>query len=144
MDHIHMMDDLDMIDESVTVCRRRNFYATRDPFTELTDYQFRSKFRMNKSSFLLLHDVVKDKLRQAVDDRGHPSSTMTQLLVALRFYATGSFQDVMGDGIGISQSHTSVIVKDVSYALASLSPDYIQLPSEEEAKEVCVCLQTNI
>lgn len=143
MDHIHLLDDLDMIDMPVNVCRQRNFYATREPFNELTDYQFRAKYRMTKASFLLLHDLVKDKLREAVDDRGHPSSTTTQLLIALRFYATGTFQDVMGDGIGVSQSHTSVVVKEVSHVLASLSPDFIRLPSEEEAKEVSVCLQTD-
>lgn len=52
---------------------------------------------------------------------------MTQLLVTLRFFATGNFLTTAGDLGGISVVATGQIVKKVSYALASLSDKYVLL-----------------
>lgn len=46
---------------------------------------------------------------------------ITQLLVTLRFYATGNFLITVGDFGGISVASAGKIVKRVSYALAFLS-----------------------
>lgn len=55
-----------------------------------------------------------------INNRGLPISPVLQLLICLRFYATASFQLVMGDVIQISQSITiSRIIFRVSCLLAS-------------------------
>lgn len=137
MPHVHLLDDVALMDDdTTTVCRQTKFYATRTPLVELTDQQFRAKYRMTRSSFYKLHDRVKPMLREGVDMRGAPTTTETQLLCAIRFFATGTFQDVTGDGIGLSQSKISTIVKDVSLAIASLAHEYISLPTDEETAEV--------
>lgn len=59
-----------------------------------------------------------------------------QLLVALRFYATGSFHITNGDFFKICPSTTSKIIKNVSRALASLGAAHIQLPVGEEVEVV--------
>lgn len=64
--------------------------------------------------------------------RNKSISPMNQLLIALRFYATGSFLQTIGDTINISKSSSSKIVKKVSQAIASLSPNYIKMPSSNE------------
>lgn len=53
--------------------------------------------------------------------RNNAISEMTQLLVTLRFFATGNFLITAGDFGGVSVAATGQIVKKVSYALASLS-----------------------
>lgn len=46
---------------------------------------------------------------------------MCQLLLTLRFFATGNFLITAGDFSGVSVASAGQIVKRVSYALASLS-----------------------
>jgi len=59
-----------------------------------------------------------------------------QLLVTLRFYATGSFLQVIGDFCGISTSSTQRIVYRVSCAIAALRQEFIKLPlSPEEIRQ---------
>ena len=53
---------------------------------------------------------------------------MLQLLLTLRFYATGSFLVVAGDTIHVSKATACRMVKKVSRALASLSPRFINMP----------------
>jgi len=45
---------------------------------------------------------------------------MTQLLITLRFFATGNFLITAGDFGGVSVAAAGQIVKKVSYALAML------------------------
>jgi len=57
---------------------------------------------------------------------------MNQLLVALRFYATGSFQLVVGDTFAVSKSTVCQTVHRVTEAIASLHDRYVQMPTTAE------------
>ncbi len=61
---------------------------------------------------------------------------MVQLLVTLRFYATGPFQVVVGDLVGIHQSSVSRILEEVSNALVMSRGDFIQFPCEAELETI--------
>lgn len=50
---------------------------------------------------------------------------LEQTLVALQFYATGTFQSVVGNVLKMSQSSISRSIHDVSNALASIAKDHI-------------------
>ena len=52
-------------------------------------------------------------------------------LLALRFYATGSFQIVVSDMYGVHQSSVSRCVSEVSKILTKLLPRYIRMNPEE-------------
>lgn len=52
---------------------------------------------------------------------------MTQLLLTLRFYASGSFLIVMGDFMSVSKSLASRIIKRVSEAIVTLLPQNINM-----------------
>jgi len=53
---------------------------------------------------------------------------MNQLLVTLRFYATGTFQLVVGDTFSINKATVCRIVHRVSKAIASLRSQYVKFP----------------
>lgn len=53
---------------------------------------------------------------------------LTQLLLTLRFYATGSMLIAVGDFVGISKASSCRIIKRVTTAICSLLPDYIYMP----------------
>ncbi|KOB65294.1 putative nuclease HARBI1 [Operophtera brumata] len=55
-----------------------------------------------------------------------------QLMVALRFYATGSHLIDVGDIHGIHNSTVSTIVKKVSHAIVGLRRQFIKFPSTAE------------
>lgn len=57
---------------------------------------------------------------------------MTKLLIALRFYATGSFLESIGDMFGVSKSTVCDVVAEVSYLIAlKLRNRFIRLPGNE-------------
>lgn len=89
--------------------------------------QFRSRFRLTKDGFRALLDLIRDKL-SAPNERGRPIPADIQVLLTLRFYATGTFQVACGDLSGISQPSASRIIKCVSVAIAGLKNQYICFP----------------
>lgn len=56
---------------------------------------------------------------------------MQQLLLALRFYATGCFYIQAGDYAGTYKTTAGRIVDRVTKAIITLRPNYITLPSTE-------------
>lgn len=62
---------------------------------------------------------------------------MTQLLIALRFYATGSFYVVQGDFIGVHKSTAGRIITRVTKAIVTLMPRFIKFPDTLEEKTEC-------
>ncbi len=77
------------------------------------------------------------KIRTTVkhdSDRNAAVPPVLQLLVALRFYATGCFQRVDGDLFGLHNSTVCRIVSRVSRAIVSLKNQYIRFtPTGETA-----------
>ena len=49
--------------------------------------------------------------------RGHALEPEQQVLIALRFFASDSFLQVIGDSFGVDKSTVSRVVRDVSHAL---------------------------
>jgi hypothetical protein len=61
-----------------------------------------------------------------------------QIMVALRFYASGSFQAVVGDVHNISRPSVCKIVRDVTQCFIDVANTYITMPisSNEMAKTI--------
>ena len=49
--------------------------------------------------------------------RSHTIPMHTQVLVVSRYFDSGSFQSVLGDSVGLSQSSVSRIVEKISHSL---------------------------
>ncbi|KAI8440283.1 hypothetical protein MSG28_001639 [Choristoneura fumiferana] len=152
------MESLDRVEETFAVVDRfdNDFFAEIeirkpkiyrrdvDPLHDYTEEFFKMRFRFSKSTVMhVILPRVIDSL-QSETQRGLPISPLCQLLTALRFYATGTFQIVHGDMMHISQSTVCYIVKRVSRALALLMPEFIKFPAnlrktkEEFEKLGCV------
>jgi len=63
-------------------------------------------------------------------------SPINQLLNTLRFYATGTFQPVVGDLFHISKSTVCKVVHKVTAAIAALCPKYIKFPVSPEERRL--------
>ncbi|XP_020298243.1 putative nuclease HARBI1 [Pseudomyrmex gracilis] len=100
-------------------------------FEEYDGHDFFVRFRLSKRT-------TENVLNEIEDIISHPThrndclSASQQLLLTLNFYANGSFLRCTGDFLGVSKSTASITVRRVSVALASLKPQYINMPSTDE------------
>ena len=92
-DYIHRIARLYDVNERIPRIRTR-LPLFRDE--DFSDEAFFQRFRFTKDGFNHLRNLLADDLLEAENNRGHPIPPKTQLLVALRYYATGSFQIVHG------------------------------------------------
>ncbi|XP_060564401.1 putative nuclease HARBI1 [Ruditapes philippinarum] len=90
--------------------RRRNipriFRDRMNPFDVMTDHELLKKYRLDRITILEIC-----------------------VLVALRYYATGSFQSVLADGHGVSIHSVSRSIHAVSESLIRQVPQQIKFPT---------------
>ena len=104
-------------------------FLAMDRFNPLEDYNdeaFRLRFRLRKDS---VNDVVQilEKDLQHQTRRGLLLTPMQQVRIALRFYATGIFQRVIGDLFGVSV-FCCTAVHEVSRAIAQQKRHFLSFP----------------
>ncbi|XP_036344476.1 putative nuclease HARBI1 [Rhagoletis pomonella] len=68
--------------------------------------------------------------------RNQAVSPMEQLLICLRFYATGSFYITIGDFSNLHMSTICRIIRRVTQAIASLRPQFIKLPCNADILKI--------
>lgn len=121
--------DDDHNEQVVNVPRPPRFFPRPAYLDLLTDAEFRNRFRLHRDDFLRLHDILF--LRLMPQSARQNSVTVTdQLLITLRFYATGNFQTTNGDLFGRHQSTVSRIVRRVTNVICSgLKREFISIPN---------------
>ncbi|XP_061186799.1 putative nuclease HARBI1 [Saccostrea echinata] len=112
--------------------RERVFRDRNNPLDYMTDADIIDKFRLPRH--LILSLCVELNAHLAPDTRrSHALLPPLQIMVALRFYASGNFQTVTGDLHGISKASVSRVVNAVSSALVTLSSHYIKFPQDDRS-----------
>ena len=93
--------------------RRNDAYHHRDQLkfygTEENDDQFRIRYRFRKNTVRLLTELLHDKITLKANTN-HAFSAEQKVCIALRYFATGTFQRQVGDSEGASQSSLHRIV----------------------------------
>lgn len=114
----------------------RNIRDRRNPFEIFTNVEFEKRYRFDKNTVIHLNEFISPTLAP-VSLRKSTLSVLEQLLIALRFYATGTFQIVVGDDINVHKTTVSRVVYKVSKAIAKLARTYITMPTtSRELREV--------
>ena len=104
-----------------------------NPIFAYTVIEFHRRYRLNKRNFLCLFRILHKKLKG--NQRQHSIPAINQLLIALRFYASGHFQYDDGDLIKCSQSSVCRIVKKISFIIAQSKAEFgIKLPNFTNVK----------
>ena len=83
-----------------------------------TDEELRNRFRFGRQGIGYITNLIADELCRSTR-RNHalpPLQPLHQVLIALRFYASGSFLQVIGDTAGVDKSTVSRVVTNVSNA----------------------------
>lgn len=113
---------------------QRQFRARQDPFIVYDDKELYRRYRFDRNAINYITDMIKDDISHT--KRNHALSALHQVLVALRFYATGSMQQVVGDTVGVSQPVVSTSITRVTDALLQHLPDHVHFPEGERLAQV--------
>ena len=109
--------------------RARIFWERVNFLEDYNDEEFRRRFRFRKSSFRSICEVIQDDILHPTN-RNHSLSPETQLMVALRYLATGDKFRTIGDSMGIDISSVSRCVTAVTNALCKHLSSYVHFPND--------------
>lgn len=101
---------------------------------EINDKQFKFRYRLDKQTVEQLELRLRGFLLKPTR-RNKPLSPMFMILLTLRFFATGSFQMVVGDLLKVDRATACRTIHKVCYAIAALKPDYIKMPSGNDVRK---------
>lgn len=120
------------IREVRTIERRRKVYPQRiNIMHKYEDNSFKMKYRLSKISARNLMELLRPSLRENANQRGLPISVETRVLLSLRFFARGGFQDDLADLHNVSQATASRIVSQVARGICMLARQIISFPVGE-------------
>ncbi|CAI6367790.1 unnamed protein product [Macrosiphum euphorbiae] len=124
-------DDEMVLDVLFYLPRPRFFRDRSNPLEDFDDFDFKSRFRLSKETFVFLLHLIGNDLRRSTN-RSFAISPEIQILVTLRYYATGTFQAVIGDHVHVHKSTICRTIKRVSLAIGRLRPHFINMPRDAE------------
>ena len=114
--------------------QRRQPVRNFDPLSHYSSAEFRERYRFSKECFNSSCNEFRTEL-DPVDKRNMPVDTNMQMLITLRFLATGSFQITDGDHFNVHQTTAGRIVHRVARCISKRSARYIRFPSTEEQED---------
>lgn len=105
-----------------------------DPLHYFDDTAFQDRFRMSKENAVEIISLLEPRL-SCLSLRGRPLPISLQVLLTLRFFASGTFHRETGDLCGASEATVCRIVHKVSRAICELRSLYIKFPdAADQAK----------
>ena len=110
--------------------RRPRSFRFNTNVLNLTDEQLRARYRFGRASINFILNLIKEDLKRKTK-RNHALRPIDQLLIALRFHASGSFLQVIGETIWVDKYTVSRVVQNVSRLLAAKrQTQFIKWPTD--------------
>ncbi|XP_056003022.1 putative nuclease HARBI1 [Ostrea edulis] len=100
---------------------------------DFNDSEYKERYRFSKESVNFITDLLEPELCRPTL-RSYSLSALSQVEMALRYYATGNNMKTIGDTLGFHKSSVSRSIQDVSQALTDLASRFIKWPSTEGEK----------
>ena len=114
----------------------RNYRREVDDILQYyNDNELRQRYRFGRQTIAFITRLVQDE-RSPVTNCSHPISATKQVLITLRFLASGSFQQVTGDTVaGLDKATVSRIISRVTVALSRRIDQFIKFPQTLEDRD---------
>ena len=107
--------------------RPRIFRDRLHPLDAYNDEEIRVRYRLTRPLIIDLHDLIYLDIEPQTN-RNHAVPAMLQIFGAIRYYASRTFQTVVGDSIGLHRSTISRIIERVTNAICRLKNRFILFP----------------
>ena len=112
------------------------------PFTYYNDTDFKARFRFSKETVSFLERLLEGKIAAKCGRNGAYASK-DRILMALNYYANGSYQYILADTMHTSQATVSRMVRRVTDALLDFNDTFISFSTDEEQlKTISRCFET--
>ena len=118
------MNIIDAVNVCDSLFDKRRLVERKNPMVNFDDEEFKARYRATKETIRELSEDLQPFIHEP-----HKSWGLTRigkLLMAIRFYATGSIEIVLSDYFGVSQSTPSQIITEVTDAICKLAPAWIK------------------
>ncbi|XP_061177041.1 putative nuclease HARBI1 [Saccostrea echinata] len=120
--------------------RRRNSILRRmndrsNPLETLNEAEVFERYRFVPETIMFIVGLIQDQLLYD-SQRNNPLTPLYQVLVALRYFATGSFYITLGDTLSVSKSTAGRAVRRVTDLLCTQVRQFVRLPDRNES--ICI------
>ncbi|XP_034944923.1 putative nuclease HARBI1 [Chelonus insularis] len=123
-------------DDDDDIVRRPGIIRSRiNWFDFFDDDDFVERFRLTKAMTTKVFDQIEAVISHDTE-KNNAIPAIIQMLVTMRFLATGSFYITVGDFTGISKTSVWRIIHRVSEGIAGLRERYIYMPPRQEIRAV--------
>ena len=100
-----------------------------------SDEELVRRYRFGQQTIRYITRLVEDEISPATN-RNQPVSPIQQVLITLRYLASGSFQQVTGDTFaGLDKSTVCRIIRRVTVALSRKIGEFIKIPESQEERD---------
>ena len=109
------------------------------------DNEVRKRYRFGRQTIVYITNLARDEITPTTN-RTHAVSSTHQVLITLRFLASGSFQQVTGDTLAsLDKATTCRIIRRVTVALCRKINQFIKFPqSQVDCPFQCLCTHLNL
>ena len=114
--------------------RRQRLFRERDQPFDIPEADFRDRYRLTRPKFDILFHMIEADLQHPTG-KNQSLSPALQLAVGLRFYACGSFQQVVGDTVKVHKTTVCRSISRVTDAIVKRKSMFLSWPSEVELQE---------
>ena len=114
--------------------RNPKTFRENNYFDGMNDRELRERYRFGREAIEVITGLVEERLRRKTE-RNHALSARTQVLITLRYLATGNFMQTVGDTLGFDKSTVSRTVNCVIDAICTLKNTFLQWPVGRDRKQ---------
>ncbi|CAC5399721.1 HARBI1 [Mytilus coruscus] len=108
--------------------RKERVFRGQDPLQmNFSDEQLRQRFRFGRESIEYISDLLRDDLQRSTS-RCTALSVEEQVMISLRFFASGSHLHVIGDTMGHDKATVSRVLTKFTDALIAKRDQFIKWP----------------
>ncbi|KAK4882192.1 hypothetical protein RN001_005511 [Aquatica leii] len=100
--------------------------------------KFKMRFRFSKETVTEILHLLTDDIKPSTY-RNKSVNPMNQLLLTLRFYAAGSFQQLIGDSMNVHKSTISRVVSRVKHSKTKSSIFGLRIKKERRLSTIVAC-----
>lgn len=111
---------------------QRRHYKDRFSYTNNLDLDMMERFRLPRDSLERLIGFLEEDLAPATR-RSRALTAEQKITTALRFYATGSFQTVLGDAHGMGKASVSRTITQVTNSILRCPQLPIRMPANHDS-----------